>query len=294
MSRADDLEIGNPDKVLFDDPAVTKRDLAAYYRSVAGVMLPHIRGRPLALQRFPDGIGGDGFMQKQRPEHAPDFVTGVEVERVSGGGSLTMIVCDDESTLTWLADQAVITVHRWLSRTADLGRPDRLIFDLDPPGEDFGTARRAAHDLRELLDDLDLPGYPMTTGSRGLHVVVPIRVEEPFDEVRDVARRIADTLAERHPDRLTTRVRKDQRGGRLFVDVLRNAYAQHAVAPYAVRPLPGVPVATPMRWSELDDTRSARRWTVRDMEARLAEGDPWHDMPRRAHSLTKVRGRLDG
>lgn len=292
MSRADDLGIGNPDKALFDDPAITKRDLAAYHQSVAGAMLPHIRGRPLALQRFPDGIGADGFMQKQRPDHAPGFVKGVEVER-ERGGSLTMIVCDDEATLTWLADQAVITVHRWLSRTGDLNRPDRLVFDLDPPGEDFGVARRAAYDLRELLDDLDLPGYPMTTGSRGLHVVVPIRVEEPFDEVRGVARRIADTLAERHPDRLTTQVRKDQRGGRLFVDVLRNAYAQHAVAPYSVRPLRGAPVATPMRWSELDDTRSARRWTIRDMESRLAEGDPWHDMPRRAHSLAKVRQRLD-
>lgn len=292
MSRADDLEIGNPDKALFDDPAITKRDLAAYYRTVAAAMLPQIRGRPLALQRFPDGIGADGFMQKQRPDHAPDFVKGVEVERESGG-SLTMIVCDDSGTLTWLADQAVITVHRWLSRTDDLNRPDRLVFDLDPPGEDFGAVRQAAYDLRELLGDLDLPGYPMTTGSRGLHVVVPIRVEERFDEVREVARGIADTLAERHPDRLTTRVRKDQRGGRLFVDVLRNAYAQHAVAPYAVRPLPGAPVATPMRWSELDDTRSARRWTIRDLESRLAEGDPWHDMPRRAHSLTKVRQRLD-
>lgn len=292
MIRPADVKIGNPDKALFGDPEITKRELAAYYRTVAGAMLPHLRDRPLALQRFPDGIGADGFMQKQRPDHAPDWVKGVEVER-ERGGSLTMIVCDDAATLAWLADQAVITVHRWLSRTGDLNRPDRLVFDLDPPGTDFGVVRRAAYDLRELLEDLDLPAYPMTTGSRGLHVVVPIRVEETFDDVREVARRIADTAAARHPDRLTTRVRKDQRGGRLFVDILRNAYAQHAVAPYAVRPLPGAPVATPLRWSELDATRSARRWTIRDLESRLSDGDPWHDMPRRAHSLSRVRDRLD-
>jgi len=291
MTRAADVEIGNPDKALFDDPAVTKRDLAAYYRTVADAMLPHIRGRPLALQRFPDGIGADGFIQKQRPEHAPDWVKGVAVERESGG-PITMIVCDDAATLAWLADQAVITVHRWLSRVEDLHRPDRLVFDLDPPGTDFAAVKRAAYDLRALLDDLDLPAYLMTTGSRGLHVVVPIRVEEPFDDVRDVARRIADAAADRHPDRLTTRVRKDQRKGRLFVDILRNAYAQHAVAPYAVRPKPGAPVATPLRWSELDATRSAQRWTVRDLESRLSDGDPWHDMPRHAHSLAKIRDRL--
>lgn len=291
MTRAADLQIGKPDKPLFGDPEITKRELAAYYRSVADAMLPHVRGRPLALERFPDGIGSEGFMQKQRPEYAPDWVKGVEVER-ERGGSLTMIVCDDAATLAWLAGQAVITIHRWLCRTGDLNRPDRLVFDLDPPGNDFAAVRRAAYDLRELLEDLDLPAYLMTTGSRGLHVVVPIRVEDPFDDVRDVARQIADTLAARHPERLTTKVRKDQRGGRLFVDILRNAYAQHAVAPYAVRPYPGAPVATPLRWAELDGTRSARRWTIRDLESRLSDGDPWHDMQRRAHSLRRVRDRL--
>ena len=251
-------------------------------------MLPHVRGRPLALRRFPDGIGAGGFMQKQRPDHAPDWVKGSEVERESGG-SLTMIVCDDTTTLTRLADQAVITVHRRLSRRDRLNRPDRLVFDLDPTGEDFGAVRHAAHDLHALLDERRLPGCLMITGSRGVHVVVPIRPDEAFDDVREVARWIADTLADRHPDRLTTKVRKDQRGGRLFVAILRNAYAQHAVAPYAVRPLPGAPVATPLRWDELADTRSARRWTIRDMRSRLRGDDPWSGMSRYAHSLRRVR-----
>lgn len=285
------LDIGNPTKPLFDDPTVTKRDLVEHYVRVAGVMLPHIRERPLALQRFPDGIAAGGFMQKQRPEYAPDWVTGVEVARETGG-AITMVVCSDAATLAWLADQAAVTVHRWLSRTGDLRRPDRLIFDLDPSGEDFTAVRRAATDLHTLLDELGLPAYLMTTGSRGLHVVVPIRADEGFDDVRAFAGDVAGALAARHPDRLTTEVRKNQRKGRLFVDTLRNAYAQHAVAPYAVRPLPGAPVATPMTWDELKETRDARRWTIADMQNRLRGADPWGDMARHAHTLGPARDRL--
>lgn len=285
------LTISNPDKVLFDDPRLTKQELVEHYRRVAPVLVPHIRRRPLSVQRFPDGIGAGGFMQKQRPDHAPDWIAGVEVPRVRGG-SITMVTCDDAVTLAWLADQATITVHPWLSRADALDRPDRIIFDLDPPGDDFDQVREAAVALHELLDELRLPGYLMTTGSRGLHVVVPIRPEQSFDDTRDFARDVADTLAARHPDRLTTQVRKDRRGERLFLDILRNAYAQHAVAPYAVRPLPGAPVATPLRWSELDATRSARRWTVRDLPARLTAGDPWADLQRHAHAVRTARTRL--
>lgn len=285
------LDIGKPDKPLFDDPVVTKHDLVEHYVRVAPLMLPHVRGRPLALERFPDGIAAGGFMQKQRPEYAPDWVPGADVARESGG-DITMITGSDAATLAWLADQATVTVHRWLSRTDDLRRPDRLIFDLDPPGEDFTAARRAATDLHALLDELDLPAYPMTTGSRGVHVVVPIRAEETFDDVRAFAGDVADALAARHPDRLTTEVRKNQRHGRLFVDTLRNAYAQHAVAPYAVRPLPGAPVATPLTWDELEETRDAGRWTIADMPDRLRGADPWQGMARRAHTLTRARDRL--
>ncbi|MFC7330216.1 non-homologous end-joining DNA ligase [Marinactinospora rubrisoli] len=284
------ISIGHPDKPLFGRDGATKRDLVRHYRAVAPLMLPHIRGRPMALERFPDGIGSDGFYQKRRPRHAPPWVHGVPVQR-GNSDTTTMVVCDDVATLLWLADQAVITPHPWLSRADHLRRPDRLIFDLDPPGDDFDAARRAAYDVRDLLDELGLACYVMTTGSRGLHVVAPIRPELDFDDVREFARHAADTLAGRHPDRLTTRVRRNQRGGRLFVDILRNAYAQLAVAPYAVRPRPGAPVATPLEWAELDEVTSARDWSIGTIGDRLGS-DPWHGMARHARSPRRAAERL--
>ncbi|GAA4905822.1 non-homologous end-joining DNA ligase [Streptomonospora salina] len=286
------VELGKPDKELFGGGGVTKRELAEHYRAVAPVMLPHVRDRPLALHRFPDGIfadgGSAGFFQKRLPAHAPDWVGGVEVHREQGG-SITMAVCDDTAGLLWLADQAVVTLHPWLSRTGDLERPDRVVVDLDPAGDDFALAREAARDVRAGLEEAGLVPFVMTTGSRGLHVVAPIRPQRQFDTVRAFARRLADRVARRRPDAYTTEFRTDKRRGRLFLDVLRNAYAQHAVAPYSVRALPGAPVAVPVAWEELDGLGSAREWTVRTLGGRLermkeAGGDPWQGMARRARS----------
>ncbi|RNL86468.1 non-homologous end-joining DNA ligase [Halostreptopolyspora alba] len=286
--------VRNPGKELFGTGDVTKGELAAYYRRVASVLLPHVRKRPVALHRFPDGVapesGTEGFFQKQRPDHAPEWVRGVRVERRQGG-AITMVRCDDTATLEWLADQAVITLHPWPSRADHLWHPDRMIFDLDPAGEDFSVVRRAALAVRETLDEIRLVPYVMTTGSRGLHVVVPIRPELDFDEVREVARNVADRTAARHPEWLTTEVRKEKRGDRLFVDILRNAYGQHAVAPYSVRPLPGAPVAMPLTWQELERVRSPQAWSVRDPGSRPGD-DPWRGMGRHARSPGKAARRM--
>jgi bifunctional non-homologous end joining protein LigD len=289
------VALSNPDKVLFDDVGITKRELAGYYEAVAPAILPHLRGRPLSVERFPDGIDGDGFMQKHIPPKMPSWVHHTEVDRV-GGGSLSMYVCDNAATLVYLANQAGLTLHPWLSRTRSVQRPDRLIFDLDPSGDDeFATVRMAARTLHGLIDELGLRSFPMTTGSRGLHVTVPIDARQDFDEVRMFALDVARELVSRHPDALTTEVRKADRKGRLFVDTLRNAYGQHAVAPYSVRPLPSAPVATPLDWSELDDTKlTARTYTLRDIAARLAKigDDPWHGITRQARSLRSARRQL--
>jgi len=288
------VSLSRPDKVLFGDPGISKVELAEYYRAVADAMLPQLRDRPLALQRFPDGIDGPGFFQKRRPDSAPDWVGGVVLPRESEGGSIDMICCPDTATLVYLADQAVLAVHPWLSRADRPHHPVRLVFDLDPPDDDFGTVRFAARALHDLLDEIDLPGYPMTTGSRGLHVTVPLDGRADFDTVRDFAGDVADVLAARHPDRLTTRVRKNQRRGRLFLDTLRNAYGQHSIAPYSPRPLPGAPVATPLDWAEVaDGSLTARRYTLRTVTDRLdRHGDPWRGINRHAHGLAAARRAL--
>ncbi|MFD9633300.1 non-homologous end-joining DNA ligase [Streptomyces violascens] len=284
------VEINRPDKVLFPEDGITKADLAEYYRGVARKMLPHLHGRPLMLERHPDGIDGESFMQKDVPDYFPDWVDTAELPKEDG--TVTHVLCDDTATLLYLAGQACITPHRWLAKADRPDCPDRLVFDLDPPDDDFAPVREAAALAHELLDELRLPSVLMTTGSRGLHVIVPLDRRAPFDDVRAFAREAADLLAARHDDRLTTEPRKQARHGRLYLDVQRNAYAQTTVAPYAVRALPGAPVAAPLAWSELNEPGlTARRWTTSTMSERLGD-DPWQGALRRGRSLAPARRRL--
>ncbi|WP_216589955.1 non-homologous end-joining DNA ligase [Streptomyces brasiliscabiei] len=307
------VEIHRPDKVLFPADAhgdrdgdgdggggrggggdggkeYTKGDLVAYYRAVAPFMLPQLRGRPLMLERHPDGLDGPMFMQKNTPGHYPEWIERVEVRKE--GGTVLHPVCANTATLVYLADQACVTLHRWLSRTGAVDRPDRLVIDLDPAVDDFERVREAARDVRELLGELRLPSVPMTTGSRGVHVVVPLDGHEDFDAVRAFAGEIADALVRARPERLTTEPRKKDRGDRLYLDIQRNAYAQTAVAPWSVRARPGAPVAAPLTWEQLDDPAvDARRWTLADA-VEQARTDPWGGALGRGRALGPARRRL--
>jgi bifunctional non-homologous end joining protein LigD len=286
------VQVSRPAKLLFPDDGVTKGDLATYYERVAGYMLPHVKGRPVSMQRFPDGIGGYGFYHKDVPDHFPSWIRRVRVRK--RGGSLTHAVISDADTLVYLADQACITPHVWLSRMDRVRRPDRLVIDLDPSVDDFAAVRRAARAAGELLEELGLTPFAMATGSRGLHVWTPLRRAEDFDRVKAFARDAARLLAARYPDELTTEARKAKRGDRILLDVARNAYAQTAVPPYAVRARPGAPVATPLGWKELSDSRlRPDRFTVKNLFRRLAsKGDPWAGMGAHARGLTGPRKRL--
>ncbi|TPQ17280.1 non-homologous end-joining DNA ligase [Streptomyces sporangiiformans] len=289
------VELHRPGKVLFPGDGrnreYTKEDLVAYYRAVAPFMLPHLRGRPLMLERHPDGLDGPRFMQKNLQDHDPDWISRIEVPKE--GGTVCHPVCDDTATLVYLADQACVTLHRWLSRVDRIDRPDRMVFDLDPADDDFDAVRRAARWLGELLDRIELPSALMTTGSRGLHVVVALNGHHDFDEAREFARDVAGTLTAEHPDALTTAARKKERGDRLYVDVQRNAYAQTAVVPFTVRARPGAPVATPISWERLDDPElGPRHWTIDDAVDQ-ARTDPWSGLLRRGRALGPARRRLD-
>lgn len=287
------VEISRPDKVLFPDSGVTKGELGSYYQAVAKHMLPHIRGRPISMQRFPDGIDGYGFFQKDVPDHFPEWFE--RVKATKKGGTVTHGMANNAAALVYLADQACITPHVWLSRARDLEHPDRLVFDLDPSGGDFAEVRRAARRIGELLETLGLAPFAMTTGSRGLHVWVPLRPRSDFDDARSFARGVAEALVRRYPQALTLEARKQKRGTRILIDVMRNGWAQTAVPPYAVRPRSNAPVATPLRWRELSDPRlHPDRFTVRDIGARLArEGDPWRGMARWARQLDAPLRKLE-
>jgi len=285
------IELSHPDKVYFPGrQPITKRELAGYYAAVASAMVPYAKNRPAMLQRFPDGIGAPGFYQKEISEWFPVWVPRATVPKA--GGKVTHVLINDAATLVYLASQGCITPHLWLSRIDKPEHPDRLIFDLDPP-RGFAQAREAARLVRELLDQLELASVLMTTGGRGLHVIVPLDRSADFDAVRGFAREAAMLLAARHPDKLTVEARIPKRGGRLFLDTTRNAYAQTGVAPYAVRAHSGAPVATPLAWDELGDRGlDSQTYTLRTVLRRLERPDPWRDILRRRQNLRAAAGRL--
>jgi bifunctional non-homologous end joining protein LigD len=285
------VQLSHRDKVFFPDDGITKGDLVEYYQRMAPRVIEYLRDRPLVMGRYPDGIDGHAIVAKNVPRHFPDWVSRAEVDKK--GGTVCHVICDKPATPTYLANQGCIELHGFLSRLGALDQPDQLVFDLDPPDEaGFQRACRTAVELRELLgQELGLTPYVKTTGGKGLHVHVPLRPGQDFAAARDFARDVASVLASRSPRQLTVDQRKDQRGDRLYLDVMRNSYAQTAVAPFSVRARPGAPVATPLHWAEVETGKVAPRdFTLRTIVSRLeGRDDPWADMPRHRHELPVAR-----
>ncbi len=279
------VEVTHPDKVLFPKEKITKEELVAYYRKVARRMLPHIQDRPISMKKFPKGIKETGFFQKNAPEGMPKWVKTTKVRRKESGKA-TMVLCNDTASLVWLANQNCITPHIELSTIKKPEYPDRMIFDLDPPAKKpFHTVVTAAFELRDILKKHKLKAYVTTTGSKGLHVVVPIVPTHKFDKVRAFAKVIAKELVEKDPKSYTLELRKDKRKGKIYIDVLRNGKGQTVMAPYAVRPLPGAPVATPLSWEELKaPSMRSGFFTIRTIGSHLKK-NPWASMARNAKKL---------
>lgn len=270
------VEITHPDKILFPKEKITKQELADYYANVAHLMIPLIKDRPISMKRYPEGIKKEGFFQKNAPAGMPSWIKTAKVSRKEKG-TTHMVLCQDKETLQWLANQNCITPHIWLSKIDKPTIPDQMIFDLDPPPrKGFDLVIEGALTLRTILEkEYKSKPLVMTTGSRGLHVIVPIKRQLPFDEVRKKAREIADQLVATDPKKYTTEARLNKRKGRLYIDIMRNGYGQTVVAPYSVRPLKGAPIATPLFWEELKDkTLLANSFHIRNIQNRLKK-NPW-------------------
>jgi bifunctional non-homologous end joining protein LigD len=284
--------ITHPEKVLFPADGITKGDLAAYYEAVAPVMLPHIRNRPVTMERYPAGIGAQGFWQKDVSKGFPPWLTRVRVPKK--GGVVNHPVITDVRSLLWVTNQNTITHHVWTSRAPKLKYPDVCVFDLDPSIDDVGGVRRAALELRDLLAELGLPSWVKTSGSKGFHIVVPLDGKTPIA----IAARFADAAGEafvrRAPDRLTREFSKADRGDRIYVDTGRNGYSATFAAAYTVRAKPGAPVSAPCTWDEIErGTVEPRSFTLRNMPARIDKaGDLWADMRRRGRSLGRAAAKL--
>jgi bifunctional non-homologous end joining protein LigD len=283
-----EISISNAEKILFPDVEVSKGDLAQYYLQIAEVMLPHLSGRPISMQRFPNGVDGVSFYQKEIPDYFPEWIQRASVKVLEDNSHQDQVIIENAATLVYLADQACITPHTWLCRKEDLDRPDKLIFDLDPPSGDFSEVREGAFKLREILQSLELDPYVMTTGSRGLHIAIPIQPREDFDKVHEFTAQVAELSALRFPKLFTVEMQKKDRGGKIFVDYLRNSYAQTSVPPYAVRAKRGAPVATPLEWGELKDTSlNSQSYNIKNILRRMGQkDDPWKHFFRHPYHIT--------
>jgi bifunctional non-homologous end joining protein LigD len=284
--------ITHPDKVLFPDDGITKGELAAYYEAIAPVMLPHLRGRPLTMERYPAGIGAKGFWQKDVSKGFPSWLQRVEVPKKDGVVHHPIVT--DVDSLLWVANQNTITHHVWTSRAPDLNHPDVCVFDLDPSDDNVADVRAAAIGLRDLLAQLGLPSWVKTTGSKGFHIVVPLDGKTTMGAVARFVGLAGTFFISLAPDRLTQEFNKVDRRGRIYVDTGRNGYHATFAAAYTVRARPGAPVSAPCTWEEVEaGTVSPQSFTLRNMPERIAKiGDLWSDMRRRGRSLTKAMEKL--
>ena len=277
--------ITHPEKLLFPDDGISKGELVRYYEAIAPVMLPHIRGRPVTMERYPAGIDKKGFIQKDVSKGFPEWLERVEVPKRAGSSHYPL--ANDVRSLLWMANQNSITPHVWPSRMPDLLHPDLCVFDLDPSQDDPRALRAAVLQVRALLEELGLRSWLKTSGSKGFHIVVPVDGEAPFAAVYEFTGAVGAVLVNRDPDHLTQEFIKADREGRILIDTGRNGYGATFAAAYAVRPKPGAPVSAPCTWQELENgSVEPRTFGLRTMVDRIANvGDLWEDLRGSQQSL---------
>jgi bifunctional non-homologous end joining protein LigD len=272
------VTISHPEKVLFPEDGITKGELAAYYEAIAPLMLPHIAGRPITMERYHRGIGAAGFFQKDVVKGFPEWLERVEVPKKDG--TVHHPVARDARSLVWMANQNSITPHVWISRAENLYCPDVCVFDLDPAEEDPKVLRGAALGLRDLLAELGLQSWVKTSGSKGFHIVVPLEPVAEYGTVARFAGAVGHVMVQRDPEHLTQEFAKVDRGGRILVDTGRNGYSATFAAAYAVRAKAGAPVSAPCTWEEVASGEvGPRSFTLRNMGERVAGvGDVWEGL----------------
>jgi bifunctional non-homologous end joining protein LigD len=284
--------ITHPEKVMFPDDGITKGDLAAYYEAMAPVILPHISGRPITMERYPAGIGKKGFWQKDVSKGFPEWLERVKVPKKDGVVHHPVIT--DERSLLWVTNQNTVTQHVWISRIPELYYPDICVFDLDPSVDDAKAVRVAALGLRDLLDELGLPSWIKTSGSKGFHIVVPLDGKSKMDDVARFADTVGKVFVTLAPDHLTQEFNKVDRQDRIYVDTGRNGYSATFAAAYTVRAKRGAPVSAPCTWEEIEKGKvDPGTFTLRNMPARIKKaGDLWADMLRKRPSLKRPLEKL--
>ncbi len=263
------VRLSNLKKVFWPQEKYSKGDLVDYYRAVAPYMLPYLRNRPLVLTRYPDGIEGKSFYQKNVPDFLPSWIRTVTVYSESSEKEIRYMVCDDEETLLYTANMAAIPLHLWMSRVDTIQQPDWCLIDLDPKGAPFEHVRILALATRDLCDEIGLSSYVKTSGSTGLHVLIPLGAQVTYEQCRMLANLLAKVIESRHKDIATTARAFSRRKGKVYLDFLQNRYGQLMVSPYCVRPLPGAPVSAPLEWKEVNARLTPQKFTIKNLLTRL-------------------------
>jgi bifunctional non-homologous end joining protein LigD len=294
-----EVPLTHPEKVLFPRDGITKADVASYYATIAKAMLPHLAGRPIGVQRWPNGIDEEAWFQQNAPEKAPPFVRLLDSGR--DHDSKRKIVVENAETLAWLANLAALTVHQWASHVPArakggaaivraLHQADYAVLDLDPGDGTWDHVIQVAETLRDLLERLELVSAVKTSGQRGLHIVVPFKRGPTHAEATDFARKLATTVAESLPQIATVERMKAKRGGRLYIDFLQNGEGKTIVAPYSIRAKDGAPVSTPIAWSEVTRRLDPRAFSIRTVPKRIAKhGDLFASVLSPTQMLPKVK-----
>ena len=270
MIKQDNPKITNPEKILFPESKIKKSEIVEYYSKISEKMLPHIKDRYLALQRFPNGINKQSFFQKNTPIYYPPSF------KIKKQKNTNYSICENKECLIYLGNQASIEIHSWSSRSDKPDYPDKMIFDLDPSDKkDLEYITKAAFAIKKILENFNLVPFVMLTGSRGLHIIVPINPKNTFNEVRSFALKIAQTIVDLNPDKYTLEQRKDKRKGKIYIDINRNSPSQLAIAPYSVRPKENAPIASPISWSELKESKNfdPQKYNINNIFKR--KGNPW-------------------
>src|SRR5258705_8052350 len=267
------VELSNLQKILFPDDQIVKAELIEYYLKIAPTILAHVKGRPLSLVRYPDGIGGESFFQKNRPDWAPDWIEYVTL----GEEKKDYVLATEEASLAWLANLACIELHEMHSRAPHFDRPDYIAYDFDPPENfKFPQVAELALEFKENLESFGYHPFVKTTGRKGLHVVTPIEPKWDFHQAFEAAKAVAQPFVESHASSLTLQIKKEHRQGKVLLDIYRNRSSQTIVSAYSVRGLPGAPVSTPLHWDELSSIEDPKVFNLRTVPQRVTEsGDPW-------------------
>jgi bifunctional non-homologous end joining protein LigD len=282
-----EISLSSAERVVFPDDGISKGEIVEYYKDIASVMVPELRGRALSMERFTKGIEAGGFFQKHWQKHYPDWIDSITF----GGKTVVKYpICDTQAALVYFANQGAIAMHVITSRKQTLDHPDVVVFDLDPPEDGFELVRKTARLLHDVLDEVGLAAFVKTTGSKGLHVIAPLDDKATFEEVHTLCHGISELMVRNHPEMITTEFYKAKRGDRLYFDTGRNALGSTFVAAYSLRGKSGAPVSTPIEWSELDDKKlRSDGFTLKNVRQRLAKkGDPWRDLRKYAGSVNKA------